>query len=229
MESFSASFEAMLGTPAPDIDNPQLADFWNRPVSELAALAGQDYDGDWELIVCDDGSRDGTLERVRQWRPRLPHARLVDRSAGNGRGPGGARNAAVRLARGEFLAFCDGDDVVTPGWLSAMARGARWGDIVVGRLDHLTLNPPPIRSWRETAPPSDEAADRVRRRVRSVRTLGLSPEVGQAAAAPPGRPAGASGGPVAGGTSSCPSRERIRRIPQNRTANTTSVISNTAR
>jgi glycosyltransferase involved in cell wall biosynthesis len=118
--------------------------------AQLEALAGQEYDGDWELIVSDDGSRDGTLERVRQWLPRLLHARLLDTPVGNGRGPGRARNAGARLARGDFLAFCDADDVVMPGWLSAMARGACRGDIVVGRLDPLTLNPPTIRFWRET-------------------------------------------------------------------------------
>jgi glycosyltransferase involved in cell wall biosynthesis len=118
--------------------------------AQLEALAGQEYDGDWELIVCDHGSRDGTLGEVREWLPRLTRARLVELPPGIGRGPGRARNAAMAVAEGEFLAFCDGDDVVMPGWLAAMARGARHGDVVVGRLDHEALNPPPVGCWRET-------------------------------------------------------------------------------
>ena len=40
-------------------------------------------------------------------------------------GPGAARNAGVRAAGGDLLAFCDADDMVQPGWLAACVAAAR--------------------------------------------------------------------------------------------------------
>ena len=56
------------------------------------------------VIVVDDGSTDGTLDYLRSlgnW--------LCVRQQAN-RGPGAARNAGMREARGEYLAFLDSDD-----------------------------------------------------------------------------------------------------------------------
>jgi glycosyltransferase involved in cell wall biosynthesis len=65
---------------------------------------------DWELIVYDDGSTDQTQDILRRYRdPRI----RVERSATN-LGRGGARNQAIRLARGRYVAPCDSDDVSLP-------------------------------------------------------------------------------------------------------------------
>src|SRR5688500_9296124 len=82
---------------------------------QLAALAQQDFPGSWEVVVADNGSRDGTADVVRSFRDRLPGLRLVDASARPGASH--ARNAGAAAATGEVLAFCDADDVVDPGWL----------------------------------------------------------------------------------------------------------------
>ena len=118
-----------------------------RTVGEqLAALAAQDYDGRWEVVVADNGSRDGTLDVVRSWADRLPDLRIV---RADGRpGVSHARNVAAAEARGDLLAICDGDDVVVPGWLAAMVSASRDCDLVAGRLDDETLNPPIVRAWR---------------------------------------------------------------------------------
>ena len=44
---------------------------------QLGALAGQTYDGDWEVIVADGGSRNETVDVVRAWTSRLPRFRVV--------------------------------------------------------------------------------------------------------------------------------------------------------
>ena len=77
---------------------------------------------DWELIIADDGSGAETAAylgaladppRVRVLR--LPHS---------GR-PGVARNAACQVARGEFIAFLDSDDVWLPDKLALQTASLR--------------------------------------------------------------------------------------------------------
>jgi len=68
--------------------------------------------GAFELIVIDDGSEDGTRGLVESYGERLrceahPH-----------RGVSAARNAGLRSARGEFIAFLDSDDI----WLKDKVR-----------------------------------------------------------------------------------------------------------
>lgn len=66
-------------------------------------------DADYEIVVVDDGSRDATAERIAEWTARNPDRALRLLRQPN-RGIGAARNAGVRSAAGEFLAFLDADD-----------------------------------------------------------------------------------------------------------------------
>jgi glycosyltransferase involved in cell wall biosynthesis len=124
-----------------------------RDVAEqLAALAGQTYAGDWELVVVDDGCTDGSVAIVEGWRSRLPSLLVVRTSR---RGLNNARNTGAAAARGDLLAFCDADDVVSPGWLAAFAEAATNADLVGGALDLETLNDEGIRAWRPSERPTD--------------------------------------------------------------------------
>jgi GT2 family glycosyltransferase len=110
---------------------------------QLAALAAQRYDGDWEVIVADNGSRDGSRALVEERTTQTPRLRLVD--AGDRRGRAHARNAGAAAARGEALLFVDADDEVAPGYLAAMGAALQRHDFVACRYDSETLNPPWVR------------------------------------------------------------------------------------
>jgi cellulose synthase/poly-beta-1,6-N-acetylglucosamine synthase-like glycosyltransferase len=72
-----------------------------------------------ELRVVDNGSRDGTVEALRAYGDRivLVHERRRGRSA--------ARNAGLRGASGEVVAFTDADCAVDPDWLSLLVQPLR--------------------------------------------------------------------------------------------------------
>jgi O-antigen biosynthesis protein len=93
---------------------------WNRAalICDAVNSALQQRAGEVEVIVVDDASTDGTGALLEsQFGPLIHLLRLEHR-----RGPGGARNAGARLARGELVGFLDSDDVWLPGKLAAELR-----------------------------------------------------------------------------------------------------------
>jgi glycosyltransferase involved in cell wall biosynthesis len=120
-------------------------------VRQLDAIAEQDYAGPWELVVAVNGGRDGTNEVAADWIGRRRLGRLVDASGRTA--PGHARNRGAAAAAGDFLAFCDADDVVSREWLRALVAAARSADIVTGPHSPELLNAPPVRSCQSVMPP----------------------------------------------------------------------------
>ena len=95
----------------------------------LEAVFASEY-RDFEVVVVDDCSRDGTTEVVAGF-----PCRVVP--GGAPRGPAAARNAGARESSGNALVFIDSDIVVTRGALGRMAELLTSGacDAVVGMLD----------------------------------------------------------------------------------------------
>lgn len=106
---------------------------------QLQALLSQDFDGEYEIIVADNGSTDGTRQVVTEHAGSGSPIRLADASAT--RGANFARNVGMRAARGEKILFCDADDEVSPQWISEMARALDELDAVGGTLEFARLNP----------------------------------------------------------------------------------------
>jgi glycosyltransferase involved in cell wall biosynthesis len=67
---------------------------------------------DWEHILIDDGSTDGSLELMEQGAAPDPRFRLL-RTQIRG-GPAKARNLGLKYARGRYVAFLDADDLWLP-------------------------------------------------------------------------------------------------------------------
>ncbi len=85
----------------------------------LNAVFGQQLDrSSFEVIVVDDGSADHTTEVV----SRFP-ANLLRHDSN--RGSTAARNTGIRAARGEWIAFTDGDCVPSRRWLDLLIGAAR--------------------------------------------------------------------------------------------------------
>ena len=61
----------------------------------------------FEIVVVDDGSRDGSARAIERRRCRNPHIRVVRHRVN--RGYGAALRAGIREARGELVFFCDAD------------------------------------------------------------------------------------------------------------------------
>ncbi len=93
----------------------------------LAALAAQDLDRPYEVIVVDDGSADRTGELAAA----APGVVVVREF---GVGPGPARNAGVARAVSPLLAFTDADCVPRAGWLRAGLAALEDADLVQGTV-----------------------------------------------------------------------------------------------
>lgn len=72
-----------------------------------------------EIIVIDDGSRDGTQEAVSRFDAGEIPFRYVRLE---GKGPATARNAGIRAASGEVVCMIDDDAIPLPGWFLALVR-----------------------------------------------------------------------------------------------------------
>lgn len=83
---------------------------WPMLCDAIESVLGQSYKG-FELIVVDDGSKDGTVEKLMSYSSAL---RVLSQL---GRGVAAARNIGVRWSSGRYLAFLDSDDLWEPGKL----------------------------------------------------------------------------------------------------------------
>src|SRR5688572_4347661 len=91
----------------------------------LGAAQAQDYPGQFEVIVVDNGSTD----RSHAVATEIEGVCVVNCRR---RGPAAARNYGVRAARFELIAFTDADCVPEKGWLRGLVAGLTLDDAAVG-------------------------------------------------------------------------------------------------
>lgn len=82
----------------------------------LDSLAQLDY-GDVEIIIVDNGSKDGSVELLQSQYPQVKLVRFAKNT-----GFSVAVNAGIKASQGEFVALLNNDTVVEPNWISEMVR-----------------------------------------------------------------------------------------------------------
>ena len=87
-----------------------------RYVGEAIAGVLSQTHANLELIAVDDGSTDRTPQIIREYAARDPRVRYHRQPNG---GQSAARNAAIGLARGRYIAYQDADDLSCPGRIAA--------------------------------------------------------------------------------------------------------------
>lgn len=123
-------------TPAVSVVTP----VWNAAATLGAAVASvrAQTRGDWEMLIVDDGSTDGSAALAAALAALEPRLRLFGWP--ERRGAAAARNAGIRAARGRFIAFLDADDLWRPRKLEVQigymeAEGVPFTFAAMGRID----------------------------------------------------------------------------------------------
>ena len=84
-------------------------------MDEAIASAMDQTVSDLELLLCDDGSTDGSTAIAHRWVERHPdRVRYLEHPGHANRGMSATRNLGIAAARGEFIAWLDADDVWHP-------------------------------------------------------------------------------------------------------------------
>ena len=87
--------------------------------ASIESVLAQDW-ADFELIVVDDASTDGTREILQEYAARDPRVRLFMKDRNEGLAE--ARNLGIVKARGEWVTFLDTDDLFDPRMLRLANR-----------------------------------------------------------------------------------------------------------
>lgn len=88
---------------------------------------------DWELIIIDDGSTDGSLNQCKKFRDsRIQVFHTLNRGVSE------ARNLGISKATGEYITFIDSDDFVAENYLEKIYRPDE--EMVIGGVAKVDIN-----------------------------------------------------------------------------------------
>jgi GT2 family glycosyltransferase len=85
----------------------------------LASIENQTW-RNRECILVDNGSEDGSLEKMRKWVERVPNTQLI--ALGSNTGFCQANNIGFAAAKGEWIALMNNDAMAEPAWIEELIR-----------------------------------------------------------------------------------------------------------
>lgn len=89
-----------------------------------------------EVIVVNDGSTDGSKEICFEYSKKDERFTLINQ---NNQGSASARNAGIELSSGEYLAFIDSDDYVSPTFIKDLVETLQSRQSVLAEIDYYTV------------------------------------------------------------------------------------------
>lgn len=117
-----------------------------------ALLSQQAPDFQFEVIIVDNNSTDGTAEKIRGYAAKNPRLRYVFEAR---QGVAYGRNAGIEAARADLFAFCDDDVIVPSDWLKRVRNALlRFpdADFIGGKVCPVWKDKPPQWLGPEMAP-----------------------------------------------------------------------------
>ncbi|WP_293084415.1 glycosyltransferase family A protein, partial [Moorena sp. SIO4A1] len=119
----------------------------------IESVFAQTYDN-WELLLVDDGSTDGSTEIALQYARQYPEkVRYLEHEGHQNRGMSATRNLGIRHAKGEYIAFLDADDIWLPNTLAEQV-------VLLNAHPEAAMVYGPIQWWYSwTGNPEDQQRD----------------------------------------------------------------------
>ncbi len=103
----------------------------------LDSVQGQ-LPADYELIVVDDGSTDGTVSQLASYNGKYNNLRSVFCEH---KGASGARNAGLKMAKGKYLTFIDCDDCIRDGFFAESRKLLKSdADLYIFGIERVLMN-----------------------------------------------------------------------------------------
>jgi len=120
-----------------------------RYLDETLDSACRQSFADIEILVIDDGSKDGTADLVRRWTGKDSRIQLFQQPNG---GVSSARNRGLAEAKGRYIAFLDADDLWAPDKLAAQLAVFERADVGLVHTGVMDIDAdgqpcPPVEPW----------------------------------------------------------------------------------
>ncbi|AVR43841.1 glycosyl transferase family 2 [Christiangramia fulva] len=103
----------------------------------LESVLDQTYEN-WECIVIDDGSTDGTLDVVKKYATRDARFSSIKRPTGKPKGAAACRNVGLEHSSGNFIQYLDSDDLLHPEKLEKQMKYARRDVVLTGKWGYFS-------------------------------------------------------------------------------------------
>ena len=134
-------------------------------VGETITSALNQTFGDFELIIVDDGSSDGSVDVCRQFAVNDSRISLVRHDVNLG--CSAARNTGLKHASGKYIYFLDSDDLMTPKMLEILYKNAEKFEVDVIRTANF---------YKRHETESGEFSEVMPARLAQIRPFGIAPE-----------------------------------------------------